>query len=413
MILSGMRLSHLLAFGLICLAIVVAGCTTPATQSPATTTAVPTIPPGSPIVGSWVLESMVSAGNPVVLVPGTTISAIFGPEGRISGSDGCNQYSGTYMVSGSQLQVSPNLASTLMACEQQVMDQATTYTRILLAPASWQVSGDRLTVQAGQSILVYVKQVPTPATTVPTTAPPVMSPVGSWDLTSMTYLSEGSSVTVMPAGVINAIFGQDGKVQGYAGCNQYSAAYTTNGTSMAVSGTVKTTLSCGGQLDTQERAYLGILGTAARFENTGTQLTIYDAQTPGSKLAYKPGTAAAMPFPTAIVGNWTLIGMEKTGTSITPASGVTITATFTADGKVSGNAGCNQYSGGYVLTGTSAIGISPLATTKMFCPDPAGRQETNYLTIFQNAATWEVSDVSGKLTIGAGTGNSLLYQKTS
>jgi len=411
MILSGMRLSHLLAFGLILLAIVVAGCTTPATQSPATTTAVPTIPPASPIVGSWVLESMVSAGNPVVLVPGTTISAIFGPEGRISGSDGCNQYSGTYMVSGSQLQVSPNLASTLMACEQQVMDQATTYTRILLAPASWQVSGDRLTVQAGQSILVYVKQVPTPATTVPTTAPPVMSPVGSWDLTSMTYMSEGSSVTVTPAGVINAIFGQDGKVQGYAGCNQYSAAYTTNGTSMAVSGTVKTTLSCGGQLDTQERAYLGILGTAARFENTGTQLTIYDAQTPGSKLVYKPGTATVSPIPTAIVGTWTLIGMDKTGTSITLSPGVMTTAIFTADGKVSGNAGCNQYSGGYVLTGASAIGISPLATTKMFCPDPAGRQETNYLTILQNAATWVVPE-SGKLTIAAGIGNSLLYVKT-
>ena len=408
-----MRISPLIASGIIILALMVAGCTTPATQSPATTTAVPTVPPGSPIVGSWVLESMVSAGSPVVLVPGTTISALFGPEGRISGSDGCNQYSGTYMVSGSQLQVSPALASTMMACPTQIMDQATTYTRILLVPASWQVSGDRLTIQAGQSILVYVKQVPTPATTVPPVATPAAPPIGSWDLTSMTYMSGGSSVTVMPAGVINAIFGQDGKVQGYAGCNDYSAAYTTNGSSMAVSGTVKTTQSCGGQLDTQERAYLGVLGTAARFENIGTQLTIYDAQTPGSKLVYKPGTATVSPIPTAIVGTWTLIGMDKTGTSITLSPSVMTTAIFTADGKVSGNAGCNQYNGGYVLTGASAIGISPLATTKMYCPDPAGRQETNYLTIFQNAATWEVSDVSGKLTIGAGTGNSLLYQKTS
>jgi heat shock protein HslJ len=411
-----MRLTPFIAFGILVLALVVTGCTTtPGTQAPVTPTAAPTVPPGSPIVGSWVLESMVSAGTPVTLVPGTTITATFGPDGGFSGNDGCNQHSGTYMVTGSQLQVGPNLVSTMMACEPQVMDQASTYTRILVSPASWQVSGDRLTIQSGQGILVYVKHVPAAPATVQTTAPPVMSVIGSWDLTSMTYMSQGSSVTVMPAGQVNAIFSTDGKVQGYAGCNDYSAGYTTNGSSMTVSGTIKTTMSCGGQLDTQERAYLGILGAAARFENTGTQLTIYDAQTPGSKLVYKPGTAQVNPVPAAIIGAWTLISMEKSGTSMTLASGVTTTATFTADGKLSGNGGCNQYSGTYVLTGASAIGISPLATTRMFCPDPAGSQETSYLAILQNAATWEFSDVSGKLTLreSGNTGNSLVYAKSA
>jgi heat shock protein HslJ len=399
---------------MIILALVVAGCTTttPATPATVTPTPPPTIPPGSPIVGSWVLESMVSAGTPVTLVPGTTITATFARDGKFSGSDGCNQQSGTYMVTGSQLQVGPNLASTMMACEARVMDQAGTYTRILVSPDTWQVSGDRLTIQDAKSgILVYVKQVPTVATTVPTTAPPVASPVGSWDLTSMTYMSGGSSATVMPAGQINAIFSTDGKLEGYAGCNAYSAGYTTNGSSMAVSGIVKTAMSCGGQLDTQERAYLGVLGTAARFENTGTQMTIYDAATPGSKLVYQPGTAQPVPVPAAIVGTWTLSGMERSGTSMTLASGVTTTATFTTDGEISGNGGCNQYSGTYVLGGSSAIAVSPLATTKMFCPDPAGSQETSYLAILQKAATWQVS--SGKLTLreSGNTGNSLTYSK--
>jgi heat shock protein HslJ len=409
-----MRPFHLITSGMILLAIMIAGCTTtPAIPATVTPTPAPTVPPGSPIVGSWVLESMVSAGTPVTLVQGTTITAIFGPDGRFSGSDGCNQNSGTYMVSGSQLQVGPNLASTMMACEAGVMDQASTYSRILVSPATWQVNGDRLTIQDSRSgILVYVKQVPTP---VPTTAPPVMSPVGSWDLTSMTYMSGGSSATVMPAGQINAIFETDGKVGGYAGCNDYSAGYTTNGSSMTVSGIIKTTLSCGGQLDTQERAYLGVLGTAARFENTGTQMTVYDAATPGSKLVFKPGTAKINPVPAAIVGTWTLTGMEKSGTSLTLAAGVKTTATFAADGALSGNGGCNQYSGKYILTGTSAIAISPLATTKMFCPDPAGSQETSYLALLQNAATWEVSSASGKLTLreSGNTGNSLVYSKAT
>jgi heat shock protein HslJ len=407
-----MRLIPFIAFGILVLALVITGCTTtPGTQAPVTPTAVPTVPPGSPIVGYWVLESMVSAGTPVNLVPGTTITATFGPDGRFSGSDGCNQNSGTYMVTGSQLQVGPNLASTMMACEPQVMDQAGTYTRILLSPATWEVSGDRLTIQSGLGILVYVKQVPT----VQTTTPPVIPPTGSWDLTSMTYMSGGSSLTVMPAGQINAIFGKDGTLEGYAGCNAYNAGYTTNGTSMAVTGIIKTTQSCGGQLDTQERAYLGILAAAARFENTGSQLSVYDAATPGSKLVFKPGTAQPIPVPAAIVGTWSLTGMTKGGSSVTLAAGVKTTAVFGADGALSGNGGCNQYSGKYVLSGTSAIGIGPLATTRMYCPEATMTQETNYLGILQNAATWVVDDASGKLTITDNTPqkNTLVYSKTA
>ncbi len=411
-----MRSLSLIACGLIILALVASGCTTtPVTPAPVTTTAAPTVPPGSPIVGSWVLESMVSAGTPVTLVPGTTITAAFSADGKFSGRDGCNQHSGTYMVSGSQLQVGPNLASTMMACEPQVMDQASTYTRILVSPVSWQVSGDRLTLQAGQSILVYVKQVPTVPTTAATTAPPVASPVGSWDVTSMTYMSGGSSVTKSPPDAqIYAIFGSDGTVQGFGGCNQFNAGYTTNGSSMAVSNMVKTLMSCGNVYDTQERAYLGILGAAARFENTGTQLTIYDSGTPASKIVFKPGTEKPVPMPSAIVGTWSLAGITKNNAALTPASGVTTTATFGSDGKLSGNGGCNQYSGTYVLTGSSAIAVSPLATTRMMCPDPAMSQETSYLGILQNAAKWEYNSVSGKLTITDSTSmkNTLVYTKS-
>jgi heat shock protein HslJ len=411
-----MKALSLIACGLIILALVASGCTTaPVTPAPVSTTAVPTVPPGSPIVGFWVLESMVSAGTPVALVPGVSISETFGPDGRISGTDGCNQHSGTYMVSGSQLQVGPALASTMMACELQVMDQASTYTRILVSPATWQVSGGRLTIQAGQSILVYVKQVPTAPTTAATTAPPVLSIVGSWDVTSINYQSGGSSVTKSPPDAkIYAIFGSDGTVQGFAGCNDYAAGYTTNGSSMTVSDMIQTLMSCGNVYDTQERAFLAILGAAARFENTGTQLTIYDASTPANRIVFKPGTEKAVPVPSAIVGTWSLTAMNKNGVALTVAPGVTTTATFGTDGKVSGNGGCNQYSGEYILTGSSAIAIGPLATTRMACPEPAMSQETYYLSIFQNAVKWEYSSTSAKLTITDGTSNknTLVYAKS-
>ncbi|MDD1655599.1 MAG: META domain-containing protein, partial [Methanomicrobiales archaeon] len=245
------------ALGMVVLALLVSGCTTqPSTPAPVSTTQ--TVPPGSPIVGAWVLRSMTSAGTPVALVPGTTITATFTQAGLLSGSDGCNQYSGSYSLSGSQIQVSPTMASTMMACEPSVMDQAQAYTRILVGQSTWMVSGDQLTIQdaaTGKNVLVYGKQLP-PTTTMA----PAPSPVGSWDLTAMTVVKEGSSVVQNPSGTIYAIFEQDGTVSGFGGCNQFSGVYTTTGSSIAVKDVITTLMSCGNVLDTQENAFLMILG---------------------------------------------------------------------------------------------------------------------------------------------------------
>jgi heat shock protein HslJ len=51
----------------------------------------------------------------------------------------------------------------------------------------------------------------------------------------------------------------------------------------------------------------------------------------------------------------------------------------------------------------------------MYCPEATMTQETNYLGILQNAATWVVDDASGKLTITDNTPqkNTLVYSKTA
>ena len=101
---------------------------------------------------------MVSAGTPVTLVPGTTITAIFGPGGTISGSDGCNQYSGSYMVSGSQLQVSPTLASTMMACGEPagVMEQEAQYLAALQSAATYQIEGNVMQLRTKDDALAAI-----------------------------------------------------------------------------------------------------------------------------------------------------------------------------------------------------------------------------------------------------------------
>jgi heat shock protein HslJ len=204
--------------------------------------------------------------------------------------------------------------------------------------------------------------------------------------------------------MISAIFGTDGTVQGFGGCSDYSGVYTTTGSSVRVTNIISTPTSCGNVLETQERAYLAILGASSTFENTGSTLTILTSSSPPGKLVFQPGNATPSPVITAIVGTWGLTQMTKNYASLSIVAASQPTATFTADGNLSGTGGCNQYSGRYMLSGissisSSSISIGPLATTKMYCADPVMSQEVAYFGILGNAARWEFLDTSGTLTI--------------
>ncbi len=84
---------------------------------------------------------------------------------------------------------------------------------------------------------------------------------------------------------------------------------------------------------------------------------------------------------------WSLAALQ--GEPILPDSA--ITARFSADGRVAGNAGCNDYAGAYDL-GEETIAIGPLRTTRKFCQQPEGlmEQERLYLAALQAAATYRI-----------------------
>ena len=76
---------------------------------------------------SWVLSSL--DGN--LPVPDTTVTLQFGADGTASGTDGCNQYSTTFTQDGANLTINQPMASTMMACPEPIMNQATAYTAAL------------------------------------------------------------------------------------------------------------------------------------------------------------------------------------------------------------------------------------------------------------------------------------------
>jgi heat shock protein HslJ len=74
---------------------------------------------------------------------------------------------------------------------------------------------------------------------------------------------------------------------------------------------------------------------------------------------------------------------------------VSASATF-ADGTVSGNAGCNDYSGSYTIDGDK-LTIGQLATTRKACGPAETALETAFLAAMGRVATYSVSDESLEL----------------
>ncbi len=77
--------------------------------------------------------------SPIV---GTTLTARFDAS-NITGQSGCNDFSGGYSVSGSNISIG-QLISGMMACEQNVMEQEQQYLAALQSASTYQFDGNRL-----------------------------------------------------------------------------------------------------------------------------------------------------------------------------------------------------------------------------------------------------------------------------
>lgn len=103
--------------------------------------------PDVPLVGTlWRLETM-GADNPVVtpLISEMRIAA----DGRVTGTTGCNEFSGTATIDGYGITFSP-LATTRRACEDPVMNQERAFLQALESARSWSIDGRHLDLFDGR-----------------------------------------------------------------------------------------------------------------------------------------------------------------------------------------------------------------------------------------------------------------------
>jgi heat shock protein HslJ len=100
---------------------------------------------------TWVVEEMNIDGTVTAPVDGVISYAVF-EDGAVSGSAGCNNYTGGYKTDGGSMTIGP-VAATRMFCDG-AMDQETAYFVLLEQVDSYKVSGNELTLSSGDTVLI-------------------------------------------------------------------------------------------------------------------------------------------------------------------------------------------------------------------------------------------------------------------
>lgn len=198
----------------------------------------------------------------------------------------------------------------------------------------------------------------------------------SWSLTSI------AGTSADPGAVLGFA---NGKLSGSTGCNSFGGSYEQSESSLSITLGPTTLIGCPPPLDAQEHAVLAALPKTSSFTVDGETLTLLDAGgTPLLEYSHLQ--------PVSLVGSaWKVTGINNGKQAVASViGGSEVTATFGADGSVTGSAGCNTYSAGYTLEG-SALQITAPAATRMFCDTPSGvmDQEAAFLHALEASTSVE------------------------
>ena len=206
----------------------------------------------------WMLSEL-NGNSPL---PDTDITAEFGEDGKVGGSSGCNSYTTTYSVSGKKISFGEQVASTMMACPDPVMQQERDYIEALSSTATFEIDEDVLILYDadGNAIAKFgaISQA---------------LEGSSWQVIGYNN-GKGGVVSVIIGTEITADCGEDGQLTGNASCNNYFAPYETEGENITIGPAGSTRMACQepeGIME-QEQQYLAALETAATYKITGLDM---------------------------------------------------------------------------------------------------------------------------------------------
>jgi heat shock protein HslJ len=222
--------------------------------------------PGGPVRrldgSAWAL-----AWVPGFELPAQPLATLRFEDGRASGSDGCNRFTTTYTRNGGQLQFGAKAAATLMACPPEAMQVANAVGALLYETRSYRVENDTLTMLGadGKPLARLKEQANRLAGT-------------SWQVTGVNN-GRQAVVGVLSGTSLTMAFGNDGKLSGSAGCNNFNASYRNDGSTLRIEAPTTTRMTCAqpeGRM-AQEAQFLAALSSAATARREGDRLELRTA----------------------------------------------------------------------------------------------------------------------------------------
>jgi len=92
-------------------------------------------------------------GGVRTLVAATRMSVAFGENGTVSGSSGCNTFSGTYSADGETIEIGPVVLTENMCAAEEVMEQEEQFLAALGNAAIYEIRGHRLQLRNADGAL--------------------------------------------------------------------------------------------------------------------------------------------------------------------------------------------------------------------------------------------------------------------
>ena len=189
---------------------------------------------------------------------------------RASGSDGCNRYTGPYTRTGADIRLGPRLASTRMACPDDLQRRADDFVRALGDVRRYRFwsagAGDRLELLGadGGVIASFASQ----SQALPGTR---------WEVTAI-HDGRQAVMSVQTGTRVTLAFDGQGRVSGSAGCNRFTARFEAGPGTVLIDTPAATRMACPEPgVMAQERAFLRALEAARTARIEADQLELRDA----------------------------------------------------------------------------------------------------------------------------------------
>jgi heat shock protein HslJ len=329
----------------------------------------------------WVLSSIDGQRLPV----GVEAYAVFTPgkdnqDNQVSGSSGCNGFSGKYSVEGDKLAIPGPFGTTQMSCPEEVMQVEHSFLAALENSQSFETVLKQLTITTSNGLLIFTAdrmplEGPIWKLTALGSADNPQAPVSGADFTAIFSRQPG-----MPSGVM----------AGTTGCINSTNTYYANLKEIKLNPASRSDGTCSAELANQMESYFDGLNKAREYRILGSELQIlYDDQVLKYTGTYPTGEGEAGPL-TPLNGTiWRLVSIGAT--PAIPGSDTTAQISVNPDGlsgHISGSAGCNTYNA--LITGVFTVG--PASVTQTVCDNPPGimNQEGAYLSALGAATSFSL-----------------------